>query len=340
MTNSITISDLSKVVKDSNLPTSKAEALEAAFMPFFEQAALHCETAFTIKVTNIAQTAEMAKAKKAWKELKDSRIAKESKRKQVKEDALLEGRTIDKIANFLDSVTVPMEKYLEDQWKYGERLRQKMQAEQRDLRTCEAGELIRYFPSGVDLGTIADEEFARYLHLAKIQAKAIQEETERVERERIEKEQREAAEKEAMRVENERLKAEAAKVEAKHAEERERMVKAMREQEAEIAAVREKEERLRREAEEKERLRIQAEQRVIAEQRAKELQAKAAADAERFEKEQAEKAALEAPDKEKLLAYARLLLELPQQQFSTESGAEKFEMAAKKIREAIQILQS
>lgn len=340
MKDTITITDLSKVAKESNLPATNAKLLQESFNPFFERASEWREKAYAIKVTSLAQTKEIGLAREARLALRDIRVQTENERVKLKEDSLRTGRAIDGMANVIKFLIAPIEQHLEEQEKYGERLRQKMQAEQRDLRTCEAGELIRYFPSGVDLGTIADEEFARYLHLAKIQAKAIQEETERVERERIEKEQREAAEKEAMRVENERLKAEAAKVEAKHAEERERMVKAMREQEAEIAAVREKEERLRREAEEKERLRIQAEQRVIAEQRAKELQAKAAADAERFEKEQAEKAALEAPDKEKLLAYARLLLELPQQQFSTESGAEKFEMAAKKIREAIQILQS
>jgi hypothetical protein len=340
MTNSLTISDLAKVVKDSNLPTGKAEALEAAFMPFFEAASAHCETAFSIKVTNIAQTAEMAKAKKAWKELKDSRIAKENKRKQVKEYALLECRTIDKIGNFLDSVTVPMEKYLEDQWKYGERLQQTAQAEQRDLRTCEAGDLIQYFPNGIDLGVIADEEFAQYLHLATVQSNAIRAENERIERERIEREQREAAEREAMRVENERLKAEAARVEAERAKEREAAEKAQREADAVLAAQRAEMERLRDESlakEAAERKRIMEENRLAMERDNAERER---IRKEQEEKEAAEKAALEAPDREKLLVYAKSIMDLKKPKFATESADQKFGRAWQKISEAIHILQS
>jgi hypothetical protein len=125
MTNAIAISDLTKAVQESNLPTSKAEALEAAFMPFFEQAAKHCETAFSIKVTNIGQTAAMGDARRERLALREIRIAKEKVRKQVKEDALREGKAIDKIANFLDSVIEPMEKYLLDQEEYGKRLTRK-----------------------------------------------------------------------------------------------------------------------------------------------------------------------------------------------------------------------
>jgi len=284
MTNSLTINDLTKTVKESNLPASKAEALEAAFMPFFEQAAKHCETAFTIKVTNIGQTAEMGRAKQVWTALKDNRIAKEKMRVRVKEDALKEGRAIDKIANFLDSVTVPMEKYLEDQWKYGERMQQAAQAEARQWREIEAGDLIKYFPAGIDLGTIADEEFAKHLHLAGVQFKAIQDENARIENERIERERREAAEKEAMRVENERLKAEAAKVEAERTKEREAIERIQREQAAKWEAERNEKDRLLREAYEKE----QAEKQRI--------------EADNRRKEEAEKAALSASDKVKIEA--------------------------------------
>ena len=323
MTNAIAISDLTKAVQESNLPTTKAEALEAAFMPFFKQAAQHCETAFSIKVTNIGQTATMGEARQERLALREIRIAKEKVRKQVKEDALREGKAIDKIANFLDSVIEPMEKYLLDQEEYGKRLQEKAQAEQRDLRMCEFGKYIEFLPPGVDLGTIAEEEHAKHLHMAKALWEAREAEQNRIENERIEREKREAAEREALRVENERLRKEAA------------------EQAENLAKERAEVEKLRREAEEKERLRIQAEQRVIAEQRSKELKEKAAAEAERFEKEQAEKEAQEAPDKEKLKAYAdELHACMKPYQFETESAAEKCKRAAQKILEAIKILQS
>jgi hypothetical protein len=164
MTDTIAISDLTKAVQESNLPTTKAEALEAAFMPFFKQAAQHCETAFSIKVTNIGQTATMGEARQERLALREIRIAKEKVRKQVKEDALREGKAIDKIANFLDSVIEPMEKYLLDQEEYGKRLQEKIQAEQRDLRMCEFGKYIEFLPPGVDLGTISlyEEEHAKH----------------------------------------------------------------------------------------------------------------------------------------------------------------------------------
>ena len=323
MTDTIAISDLTKAVQESNLPTSKAEALEAAFMPFFEAAAKHCETAFTIKVTNIGQTAAMGDARRERLALRDIRTAKEKVRKQVKEDALREGKAIDKIANFLDSVIEPMEKYLLDQEEYGKRLQEKIQAEQRDLRMCEFGKYIEFLPPGVDLGTIAEEEHAKHLHMAKALCEAREAEQNRIENERIEREQREAAEREAMRAENERLRKEAAEQAEILAKERAEVERLRAEQEAKERAERERiaaENRAKMEADNAERERLRREQ---------------------AEKEAAEKAALEAPDKEKLVSYANELHAcMKPYQFVTESAAEKCNRAAQKILEAIKILQS
>ncbi len=323
MTNAIAISDLTKAVQESNLPTSKAEALEAAFMPFFEQAAKHCETAFSIKVTNIGQTATMGEARQERLALREIRIAKEKVRKQVKEDALREGKAIDKIANFLDSVIEPMEKYLLDQEEYGKRLQEKIQAEQRDLRVCEFGKYIEFLPPGVDLGTIAEEEHAKHLHMAMALWEAREAEQNRIENERIEREQREAAEREALRVENERLRAEAAEQAEILAKERAEVERLRAEQEAKELAERERiaaENRAKMEADNTERERIRKEQ---------------------AEKEAQGKAAMEAPDKEKLLSYAKELHAcMKPYQFVTESAAEKCNRAAQKILEAIKILQS
>jgi len=334
MTNAIAISDLTKAVQESNLPTTKAEALEAAFMPFFKQAAQHCETAFSIKVTNIGQTATMGEARQERLALREIRIAKEKVRKQVKEDALREGKAIDKIANFLDSVIEPMEKYLLDQEEYGKRLQEKIQAEQRDLRVCEFGKYIEFLPPGVDLGTIAEEEHAKHLHIAKALWDAREAEQNRIENERIEREKREAAEREALRVENERLRKENEAREAAMREERAEYERLQREHEAAIAAERAERERLER----AERERIAAENRakMEADNTERERIRK-----EQAEKEAAEKAAQEAPDREKLLSYANELHAcMKPYQFATESAAEKCNQAAQKILEAIKILQS
>ena len=323
MTNAIAISDLTKAVQESNLPTTKAEALEAAFMPFFKQAAQHCETAFSIKVTNIGQTATMGEARQERLALREIRIAKEKVRKQVKEDALREGKAIDKIANFLDSVIEPMEKYLLDQEEYGKRLQEKVQAEQRDLRMCEFGKYIEFLPPGVDLGTIAEEEHAKHLHMAKALWEAREAEQNRIENERIEREKREAAEREAMRAENERLRKEAAEQAEILAKERAEVERLRAEQEAKEQAERERiaaENRAKMEADNAERERLRKEQ---------------------AEKEAKEKAAMEAPDKEKLVSYANELHAcMKPYHFATQSAAEKCNQAAQRIFEAIKILQS
>ena len=334
MTDTITIQDLTKVAAENNLPANNADALQAAFLPFFEQASEWRDKAFAIKVTNIGQTAEMGRARQARLALKDIRVQTEKTRVQMKEDSLRTGKAIDGMANVIKFLIAPIEQHLQDQEDYGKRMQEKAQAEQRDLRTCEAGDLIRYFPHGVDLGVISDEEYAKHLHLARIQDKAVRDEAERVERERIEREQREAAEREAMRIENERLRKENEVQEAAMREERAERERLQREHEAAIAAQRAEVERLERAERE----------RIAAENRAK-MEADNA-ERERLRKEQAEKeaaeqAAMEAPDKEKLLSYAKELHAcMKPYQFVTESAAEKCNRAAQKILEAIKILQS
>ena len=227
-----------------------------------------------------------------------------------------------------------MEKYLLDQEEYGKRLQAKVQAEQRQMREIEAGNLLQYFPDGIDLGAIADEEFAKHLHFAGVQFKAIQDEQNRIENERIAKEQKEAAEREALRIENEGLRAEAAKIEAQRQKERAVAAKIQAEKDAELAKQRAEVERMER----SERERIAAENRAAMERdnAEKERQRK-----EQAEKEAAEKAAMEAPDKEKLLAYAQDLQNcMKPYVLATESARVKCGLAAQKIAEAISILQS
>jgi len=265
----------------------------------------------------------MGEARQERLALREIRIAKEKVRKQVKEDALREGKAIDKIANFLDSVIEPMEKYLLDQEEYGKRLQEKIQAEQRDLRMCEFGKYIEFLPPGVDLGTIAEEEHAKLLLYAKAQWNEREAEQNRIENERIEREQREAADREAMRAENDRLRKEAAEQAEILAKERAEVERLRAEQEAKEQAERERiaaENRAKMEADNAERERLRKEQ---------------------AEKEAKEKAAMEAPDKEKLVSYANELRAcMKDYQFATESAVEKCERAAQKILEAIKILQS
>ena len=187
MQETITITDLTKVTAENKLNSASANDLQAAFMPYFEQASEWRDKAAGIKVTSLAQTAEMRKAREARLALRDIRINTEKTRKELKEDSLRTGKAIDGMANVIKFLIEPIEEYLEKQEKYGEMLRIHQQNEYRDMRTHEAGKYIQDFPQSVDLGLISDEEFAKLLHFAKAQFDAREAAAMQLERERAER---------------------------------------------------------------------------------------------------------------------------------------------------------
>lgn len=292
MQDSITITDLTKVTAENKLNGSSASELQAAFMPYFEKASEWRDKASGIKVTSLAQTDEMRRAREARLALRDIRINTEKTRKELKEDSLRTGKAIDGMANVIKFLIEPIEEYLEKQEKYGEMLRINQQNEYRDMRTHEAGKYIHDFPQTIDLGVISYEEFAKYLHFAKAQYEAREAAAMQLERERIEREEREAAERAAMQAENERLRKEAAEHEASIQAERAERERLQREIEVQASAQRAEAERLRLETEAKEHAERERLQR------------------EKSEKEAAEKAAAQAPDKEKLIDFSIRIQEL------------------------------
>lgn len=302
MKEEVTITDLTKIATEHRVSQSSAEELQTAFMPFFQSAHELAQTSKTVSVTNIGQTQEMGRAKEQFKAVQKVLSETEKTRVEYKAESLQRGRAIDGMAHIIKHILEPVKLHLEDQWKYGERMVAKAQAEQRQWREIEAGDLLKYFPAGIDIGAIADEEFAKYLHLAGVQFKAIQDEQNRIENERIEREQREAAEKEAMRVENERLRKEAEKQASQM--EIERTAALIEKQQADAALAAEKAEitRLVMEAEAKERA---ERERIAAENRAamdRDNAEKERLRKEQEEKEAAEKAALNASDRVKIEA--------------------------------------
>jgi hypothetical protein len=73
------------------------------------------------KAITIAGTSDKAgykKAKEAWKQLKDARIAIEKKRKELKEPAITYGKNIENIAKELTAMVEPIEKDLNAKMKY------------------------------------------------------------------------------------------------------------------------------------------------------------------------------------------------------------------------------
>lgn len=325
MKDTVIITDLTSVVKTNNLNGAIANELQSSFTPFFEQAAEWRDKAAAIKVTSLAQTAEMRKAREARLALKEIRVNTEKTRVKLKEDSLRTGKAIDGMANVIKFLVEPIEKHLEDQEKYADRLREQQQAEQREAREIEAGNLIDFFPQTIDLGTISDEEFAKLLHFAQYNAKKDAEE--RLERERVEREEKEAAELAAMQAENERLKAEAQEREAAMQAERAERERAQQEYEATLQAQRAEADRLRQEVERKER---EALAKFQENERAERERLKADADAK--------KAASEAPDKAKLLRYADHLLQVEIPKIQSEELNKKLDDAKRLIRKAIELI--
>jgi hypothetical protein len=297
------------------LPPSMLSNIRDGFQSAFEQAEQWREKALAIKVTSLADKEAMKQAREMRLAFKNIRVEAEKKRKALKEDALVMGRAIDGVNNLLLAAIQPLERHLEEQEKFAERL-----AEQARLaRLTERTEALQpYLEAGQSipaLDVMTDAQWEKYLADAKLLHAAKIEAAKKAEAERIAREQAEAAERERLRIENERLRAEAAEREAKAKAEREAAEKAQREAAEKARKEREALEakaKAEREAAERELARIKAESEAVAtkerEARAKleaELAAKKAAEAAKLKAEAAAaKKAAAAPDKTKLLTIA------------------------------------
>ena len=262
-----TENQLQRIVRESGLETTKAQFILEKFQNYFEVAAAWEKKAKTIVVTNETQIAEMQMARVGRLFLREKRIAVEKSRKELKEQALREGKAIDGIANVLKALIVPTEEYLEQQEKFVE-IREAEKAKQKRL------EVER---------RIEEERMAQEKAEAE-ERERIRIENERLKAEVIKREKAAIAEraKQAEALAKEQAKAAAAKraAEAKIRKEKEAKEKAIQLEQAKAATEkRAMEARFQKEQEAKEKT-AQIE-RAKAEARQKQLQAKA--DAEKKE---------------------------------------------------------
>jgi len=116
---------LTVIVKKSNLEPTKAKFILDKFQDYFETASEWELKAKAIVVTNETQKTEMKMARAGRLFLREKRIAVEKARKELKEQALREGKAIDGIANVLKALIVPIEDYLEGQERFVEREQKK-----------------------------------------------------------------------------------------------------------------------------------------------------------------------------------------------------------------------
>ena len=266
---------LAVIVKESNLEPTKAQFILEKFQDYFEIASDWEVKAKAIVVTSADQETEMKMAKVGRLYLKAKRVAIETARKELKEQALREGKAIDGIANVLKALIVPIEEYLEHQERFVEIQKEKKEAAMR----LEIEKRIE------------DERIAKEKADAEALAKA-QLENERLRAEAIEREKKAIAE----RKKNEEIRArEFAKTEAtRKAHEKKLEIERAKareaaEEAAEVIAAADTKARLEREKQEK----------TLANERARDKRLKELADEKAQAAKEKERAKLEAERKEK-----------------------------------------
>jgi len=193
--------ELADLIDGSELEKTKAQLLLDNFTAYFDIAAEWELHARAIVVKDESETALMKMAREGRLFLRQKRIDVEKARKQLKEQALREGKAIDGIANVLKALIVPIEEHLDAQEHFAER------------KAAAAAEAIR-----IEEERAAKEREEQERLAAIAEEKRIREENERL---RVEAQEREAAAREE-REAHEREMAAAREKERKEAAERER----------------------------------------------------------------------------------------------------------------------
>lgn len=351
--------DLTLVIKEANLETSTSTQLEQAFSDYFKQANDWKEKASQIKITSIDQVEEMQAAREARLALKRIRVDANKTRKLLKEESLRYGKAVQGVYNVIEYLVKPIEQYLEDQEKFAEREQARIIQELKQKRLIESLPYEDFFPTGVDLGTISDEDYIKILNFAKEQKGKHEAEQKRLEEERLLNEKldkierdrkyslaplsdfvdaskldlrnmtqeefnkiqdKASSDKKAYQQEQERVRVENERLK-KEAEEKER--RAWEEQKKREEKARKEREALeakaRKEREEKERLQKEI-RRQKEEQERQERERLAQIEKEKKEKAKQEKLKRLAPDKEKLLGLADLIDSLEMPTLSNEES--------------------
>lgn len=301
---------LELIVKESGLEKSKAQVLLTNFSNYFEIAAEWEKKASELVVTDESQTTLMKMAKEARLFLKQKRVAIENTRKELKEQSLREGQTIDAIAKILKNLIEPIEGHFEKQEKFAE-IREDDRKQARMIERNEILSSLNYDYSFTDTKNMSDQQFDLLVKGIKSQIQEKIEAERKAEEERIAREKAEQEERERIRIENEKLKAEAEEKERQLQKEREESAK----REAELKARQEQElekqrEEARIEAEKQAKIRAEQQASIEAERKEKErieaeLKSKREAELKaEADKLASEKKAASAPDKQKLIALA------------------------------------
>ncbi len=217
---------LQVIIQESGLDTTKAKFILDNFQSYFEIADEWTRKANTIVVTNEKQKADMQMARAGRLFLREKRIAIEKARKELKEQALREGKAIDGIANVLKALIVPIEEYLEKQERFVEiQAEKKAEALRLEVEKRIEDERIAKEKADAEEQIRIKAENEKLKAEAEIREKQIKEERQKAEAEKAEIEKKAAEERARQEkiLTAEKAKAEAARkeAEAKAAKEKE-----------------------------------------------------------------------------------------------------------------------
>lgn len=283
-------------------------------------------TAETLTVTDAGQKDEMKLARTTRLTLKNVRVEIETRRKELGEEALRRKQKIDAAAKELKDIIEPLETRLLEQEQFAERAEATAKAELKSNREVELAS-IGVNAALYSLGEMPAADYDALLAGLKAAQEAKIAADKKAEADRIAKEKADAEERERTQLENERLKKEATEREAAAKKERDeaaaeqaRLAKLVEDERKEAAAKAAAEKakvdeaaRLAAEKAKKERDAIEAKAKAEKEAADKarekaeaELAAKKAAEERaKAEKLEAERAAAIAPQKEKMLTFAK-----------------------------------
>lgn len=207
---------LQKIVEESNLDKTESQILLEKFSGYFDIAAEWERKIKEIKVTDVSQSAEMKMNREGRLFLKGKRLEVESTRKQLKEESLRKGQTIDSIAKILKNLIEP----LEEECEKNEKFKELKEAEEKLERKNERLNKLIPYNVAVDanlIGDMSNEMFDNYYngvvksHNDRIEAEA------KAEADRLAALEAERKRQLAIEAENKRLKAEAEAKEKRNA---------------------------------------------------------------------------------------------------------------------------
>lgn len=288
-----TLQIIAPVLQTELISPKLSETILQNFQQFFEEIGRYEEEAKSLEVIDENEVDKMKRARELRLTISKIRIEAEKKRKFLKEDYLRGGRAIQGVYNIIESLTIPIEKHLEQQEKFKELLEQKRKLEITEKRLNLLSEFVDD-TSVYNLAEMSEAGFQELLNASKIAREQKLKAEKDAEDERIRIQKEIDAENERIRIENEKLKADAKK--------REKELEDERKKQAEI---------LKKEQEAKAKIEAELEEKRKADEKLKQEQA------EKEAKELANKKALElAPDKEKLNKLAEQIanIELPKLQ--------------------------